>query len=66
MHITLTLIQEILGTKPANPNIFSDYIASKHPSGTPQKDELDNNGTPMRGNALQWHCGAAHRTANNS
>ena len=42
MKIKLTLTEELLGTKAANPDVFADYIASKHPSGTPQKDELDN------------------------
>lgn len=42
MKIRITLIEEMLGTKAANPNVFADFIASKHPSGTPQKDELDN------------------------
>lgn len=42
MKVTITLIEEMLGTKAANPDVFADYIASKHPSGTPQKDELDN------------------------
>lgn len=32
----------MLGTKAANPDVFADFIASKHPSGTPQRDELDN------------------------
>jgi hypothetical protein len=42
MKIRLTLIEELLGTKAANPDVFTDFIASKHPSGTPQRDELDN------------------------
>lgn len=41
MKIRITLIDEMLGTKAANPDVFKDFIASKHPSGTPQKDELD-------------------------
>lgn len=41
MKIKLTLTEEMLGTKAANPDVFADYIASKHPSGTPQRDELD-------------------------
>lgn len=39
--VTLTLTEEMLGTKAANPDVFADFIASKHPDGTPQKDELD-------------------------
>ena len=42
MKVKLTLTEEMLGTKAANPDVFADFIASKHPSGTPQKDELDN------------------------
>lgn len=41
LNIKLTLTEEMLGTKAANKDVFADYIASKHPSGTPQKDELD-------------------------
>ncbi len=41
MKIRLTLTEEMLGTKAANPDVFADFIASKHPSGTPQRDELD-------------------------
>lgn len=42
MKVKLTLTQEMLGTKAANKEVFKDWIASKHPSGTPQRDELDN------------------------
>jgi hypothetical protein len=42
MKIQIKLTEEMLGTKAANPDVFADFIASKHPSGTPQKDELDN------------------------
>src|SRR5689334_13066340 len=41
MKIRITLIEEMLGTKAANPDVFADFIASKHPDGTPAKDELD-------------------------
>ena len=41
MKIELTLMEEMLGTKAANAEVFSDFIASKQPSGTPQRDELD-------------------------
>lgn len=41
-NMMLTLVDEMLGTKPDNDNVFADYVASKHPSGTPQRDELDN------------------------
>lgn len=42
MKVRLTLKEEMLGTKAANPDVFADFIASKHPKGTPAKDELDN------------------------
>jgi hypothetical protein len=42
MKIQIKLTEEMLGTKAANPDVFTDFIASKHPSGTPQKDELQN------------------------
>lgn len=41
MEVEIVLQEEMLGTKAANPDVFADFIASKHPSGTPQKDELD-------------------------
>lgn len=41
LNVTLTMTEEMLGTKAANPDVFADFIASKHPSGTPQRDELD-------------------------
>lgn len=41
MKIRITLIEEMLGTKAANADVFADYIASKHPTGTPQRDELE-------------------------
>jgi hypothetical protein len=42
MKIKMTFTEEALGTKAANKKVFADFIASKHPSGTPQRDELDN------------------------
>lgn len=41
MKVRLILTEEMLGTKAANADVFADFIASKHPSGTPQRDELD-------------------------
>jgi hypothetical protein len=41
MKIEITLTEEMLGTKAANPEVFATFIASKHPSGTPQRDELE-------------------------
>jgi hypothetical protein len=40
MKIRITLTEEMLGTKAANPEVFSAYIASKKPDGDPAKDEL--------------------------
>ena len=31
-----------MATKPADPKVFEVYVASKHPSGTPERDELEN------------------------
>ena len=42
MKVQIKLTEEMLGTKASNPDVFADFIASKHPSGTPQKDELSN------------------------
>ncbi len=41
MNVRLVLVEEMLGTKAANADVFADFIASKHPSGTPQRDELE-------------------------
>jgi hypothetical protein len=41
MKIRITLLEEMLGTKPSDSKVFETYIASKHPSGVPQKDELE-------------------------
>jgi len=40
IKVQITLSDPMLGTKPANPEIFSDYVASKRPDG-PAKDELE-------------------------
>lgn len=37
----LTLIEEMLGTKAANHDVFADFIASKAPDGDKRKEELD-------------------------
>lgn len=37
----MTFTEEMLGTKPADPSIFESYIASKHPKGSPERDELE-------------------------
>jgi len=42
MKIKLTLTEEMLGTKAANPDVFADFIASKCPDGDKRKQELDN------------------------
>ncbi len=41
LKIKIMFTEECLGTKAANPDVFADYIASKHPDGTPAKDELE-------------------------
>ena len=42
MKVKLTLIEEMLGTKAANPDVFADFIASKCPDEDKRKQELDN------------------------
>ena len=42
MKVRITFTEEMLGTKPANKEIFKDFILSKAPEGTPLQDELDN------------------------
>lgn len=42
MKIKITLTEEMLGTKAANPDVFADFIASKAPDGDRRKLELDN------------------------
>ena len=41
MKVKLTLIEEMLGTKAANHDVFADFIASKAPDGDKRKEELD-------------------------
>jgi hypothetical protein len=41
MKVRLTLVEEMLGTKAANAEVFATFIASKKPDGDPAKDELD-------------------------
>ena len=41
MKIKLTLIEEMLGTKAANKDVFADFIASKAPDDDKRKEELD-------------------------
>ena len=42
LKVKLTLLQGMLGTKSANPELLRDYIASKHPEGL-QDDEMEVN-----------------------
>lgn len=42
IKVTLTFTEQMLGTKPANKEVFATYVAGKHPEGTPQRDELEN------------------------
>lgn len=39
--IRITLLEEALGTKAADPEVFGTYIASKKPDGHPDKAELE-------------------------
>lgn len=41
MKIKITLIEEMLGTKAANKDVFADFIASKAPDDDLRKQELD-------------------------
>lgn len=41
LKIKLTLTEEILGTKAANPEVFATFIASKAPDGDKRREELD-------------------------
>jgi len=42
MKVKVTLTEEMLGTKAANPDVFADFIASKCPDEDKRKQELDN------------------------
>lgn len=41
IKVTLTLTEEMLGTKAANANVFADFIASKAPDDDKRKEELE-------------------------
>lgn len=41
MKVRLTLLEELLGTKSANKDVFADFIASKAPDDDARKEELD-------------------------
>lgn len=41
MKIRITLTERMLGTKSANMDLFTDYIASKAPDGDAKKEELE-------------------------
>lgn len=40
LAVRITFTEEILGTKPANPDVFADFIASKAPAKQETDDEL--------------------------
>lgn len=41
IKVRITFTEESLGTKAADIKLFETYIASKHPKGTPERDELE-------------------------
>ena len=41
MHVRLTLVEPILGSAPADPDIYKAYIASKAPANKDTSDELE-------------------------
>ena len=41
LKVKITLIEEMLGTKASNKDVFADFIASKAPDGDKRKEELD-------------------------
>lgn len=59
MKIRLTLTEGMLGTKPADEEVFATYVASKHPKGTPQRDELENAEKVEKCGSTVFHRNAA-------
>lgn len=41
LKVRITLTEEMLGTKASNPDVFTDFIASKAPDGDKRKEELE-------------------------
>lgn len=41
MKINITLIEQMLGSKPADPEVFATFIASKAPDGDKRKEEIE-------------------------
>ncbi len=41
IKVSLTFTEQVLGSKPSSKSVFADYVASKHPEGVPQRDELE-------------------------
>jgi len=41
MKVKITLVEEMLGTKAANADVFADYIASKAPDGDKRREEIE-------------------------
>lgn len=41
MKVKLTFTDELLGAKPGNPNLYSDYIASKAPDAKTMAEEIE-------------------------
>ena len=44
MHVRLTLTEEVLGMAPADPEIYSKFIASNAPDAKSREEEIEENG----------------------
>lgn len=41
IKVKITFTEKVLGSQPADKEVFATYVASKHPEGTPARDELE-------------------------
>ena len=41
MHVRLTFLEEVLGTANANPDVHSEFIASKAPDAPSRTEEIE-------------------------
>ncbi len=67
LNIRVTLTEEMLGTKAADPEVFKTYIASKHPSLLAAPDEVEASDAAEReriaaGKLEDQHTTVFHRT----